>query len=370
MSCWRRFCASRTSGCLLVSGLLAAQLRILTEAAFSASDASCNRAGVDVCHAESHLGESRSSALLQASTNMQRPASRIATSPRENRSSVEPPLHLRNCVLEYADGLDSVQRGLGKNVRKLLLQPRKLSQRAVVFGAGSGTTATRSLHAFFKELGLQGWHFHLRSNWTLSLLDALGQTENDSGYRKRSAKGWDSRSCHATLQSFDYTSLPDDVDYVLDTPADHLFIHLFLSYPKAKFILTTRPLLEWAKRRRQHKGALAPIMDPCGRYIEDFPKDPNLAKLEDLKRGLVRCAVPKNRLFEFSVFAVPEEWKRAIVDKLASFIGIQEPKDKYFPTRSTSAKVRSFTLETRDAALGKLFGNSTWDAAAGRPRKW
>merc|ERR550525_1734700 len=91
-------------------------------------------------------------------------------------------------------------------------------------------------------------------------------------------------------------------------PSAELFFDFCWTFPDAKFILTTRPALEWAKSRKLHLpySSLAPIEEPCGYYIDDFADEVS-AKLFEHHNNLVRCMVPKERLFEINVWTDSEE---------------------------------------------------------------
>lgn len=259
-----------------------------------------------------------SSSLLQASSHRA-----PALYPKKaSHVGGEASAHVKSCVQMYATDLDGVQEGLGDYVRRINFTAATTSDREIVFGAGSGTTGTRSVHAALHHLlGMRGWHYNRSSKWTQQLLDTLGR---DKTFEHSSLinKSFFTHQCHSSLEKFDFTSLPEDVEYVLDGPVDQLFIHLFLSFPNAKFILTTRPVLAWAAKRRQHKITLAPLVDPCGQHVEDYPDDQILGQLEELKQRLVRCIIPKNRLLEFSVFTDREERISGITQELANFVGI------------------------------------------------
>merc|ERR1712151_1009088 len=70
--------------------------------------------------------------------------------------------------------------------------------------------------------------------------------------------------CLLTLREVDYTVLPQAVDAVFDEPVPELFINFFLSFPRAKVIITKRPSEEWASKRLARKHAFVPMQEPCG----------------------------------------------------------------------------------------------------------
>merc|ERR550525_2139974 len=105
-------------------------------------------------------------------------------------------------------------------------------------------------------------------------------------------------------------------------PSAELFFDFCWTFPDAKFILTTRPALEWAKSRKLHLpySSFAPIEEPCGYYIDDFADEVS-AKLFEHHNDLVRCMVPKERFFEINVWTDSEEKLQNLSNNLASFVG-------------------------------------------------
>eukprot|EP00747_Dinoflagellata_sp_TGD_P209604 gnl/TRDRNA2_/TRDRNA2_82990_c0_seq2.p1 gnl/TRDRNA2_/TRDRNA2_82990_c0~~gnl/TRDRNA2_/TRDRNA2_82990_c0_seq2.p1 ORF type:complete len:369 (+),score=17.61 gnl/TRDRNA2_/TRDRNA2_82990_c0_seq2:102-1208(+) len=252
------------------------------------------------------------------------------------------------CIEKYALSVNEIRDGLGTDhIRQLAgslsSTPRTLgtarSNRSIIFGAGSGTTGTHSLDLALATMGLHGWHWMdgpnlLKSKehyaWTWQLLDTLGNfkyTQNTSYTKKPLNK----RECRHGLRVYDYASLPSDVSYVLDEPVDALLIHLLSTFPNAKFIMTTRPSLEWASKRRRHFETLAPLQDPCGYHVEDFPDNSHLARLEDAKREFARCIIPKDRLLEFNLFTDSDERIRGLVQEIGAFVGVPIAANKTFP---------------------------------------
>merc|ERR1712217_546071 len=98
-------------------------------------------------------------------------------------------------------------------------------------------------------------------------------------------------NCTARLRSFDYTTLLPKFDAWLDTPTAELFLDIFLSFPKAKVILTTRPADEWVTARKSWMDmAYPPIHEPCGRLgqvADGTFTDTELAALFTLLNELV-----------------------------------------------------------------------------------
>jgi hypothetical protein len=236
--------------------------------------------------------------------------------------------NLRHCIDAYASGLDALHKGLGKSIRAIRLEAPLVSNRSnILFGVGSGTTGTRSFHSVLKMIGLYGWHFRTPEEDT-----ARGAWKHElSSILRR-----DPDKCRAALAAFDHVAHhPDSVEFILDTPTPELFLHLFLAYPKTKFLLSTRPGDEWADSRlRHHSDSFAPILDPCQQHVKSFLKK-NLARMQILKDDLVRCAVPKSQLFEVDLWTDGEERMQHLVSDLADFTGHPiSNKDMYMPGSS------------------------------------
>eukprot|EP00747_Dinoflagellata_sp_TGD_P209605 gnl/TRDRNA2_/TRDRNA2_82990_c0_seq3.p1 gnl/TRDRNA2_/TRDRNA2_82990_c0~~gnl/TRDRNA2_/TRDRNA2_82990_c0_seq3.p1 ORF type:complete len:328 (+),score=21.28 gnl/TRDRNA2_/TRDRNA2_82990_c0_seq3:114-1097(+) len=244
---------------------------------------------------------------------------------------------MNECILNYAQSIHNISDGLvATHIRELTLRSDTSScatdsdslskgerdgGRRVIFGVGSGTTGTRSLHLALQAMGLDGWHFEKAAPWTRNLLDTLGRFTSIN-----------KTECRRRLQVYDYAALPATVKHVIDSPADQLLIHFLATFPNAKFILSTRPSLEWAQSRRKHmRKTLAPLQDPCGYHIEDFPDDHVLAQLEDAKVQFARCIVPKHRLLEFSVFTDSDERIRGLVQEIGAFVGQPVAADRKLP---------------------------------------
>eukprot|EP00747_Dinoflagellata_sp_TGD_P209603 gnl/TRDRNA2_/TRDRNA2_82990_c0_seq1.p1 gnl/TRDRNA2_/TRDRNA2_82990_c0~~gnl/TRDRNA2_/TRDRNA2_82990_c0_seq1.p1 ORF type:complete len:327 (+),score=20.22 gnl/TRDRNA2_/TRDRNA2_82990_c0_seq1:114-1094(+) len=243
---------------------------------------------------------------------------------------------MNECILNYAQSIHNISDGLvATHIRELTLRSDTSScatdsdslskgerdgGRRVIFGVGSGTTGTRSLHLALQAMGLDGWHFEKAAPWTRNLLDTLGRFTSIN-----------KTECRRRLQVYDYAALPATVKHVIDSPADQLLIHFLATFPNAKFILSTRPSLEWASKRRRHFETLAPLQDPCGYHVEDFPDNSHLARLEDAKREFARCIIPKDRLLEFNLFTDSDERIRGLVQEIGAFVGVPIAANKTFP---------------------------------------
>ena len=86
-----------------------------------------------------------------------------------------------------------------------------------------------------------------------------------------------------------------------------MFLDLYMQFPGAKVVLTTRPSLEWAKRRKNvHKFTPVPVLRPCGQsWMLEHYTDQTLAAMLDAYHDLVRCVVPPDNLLEIDLFNVP-----------------------------------------------------------------
>lgn len=239
---------------------------------------------------------------------------------RHRRSSHGTYPWLQKCVQSYADGLENVRAGLGVAIRSHPLKVAHVSPRSdVLFGVGTGTTGTRSFHKALRSFGMWGWHWNwnrnINSTYIPSLVQTLGRWTNHT-------EAFDVELCREAIHSFPYTkSVPRKVQYVLDTPMAELFLNFFLSFPNAKYMLTTRPTQELA-RKRLDKGSdlLAPLQEPCGQKLSDFSTD-QLAELFALNSELVRCAVPARQLLEIDLWTASPDRLAGLMHELAVFVG-------------------------------------------------
>jgi len=236
---------------------------------------------------------------------------------------------LVQCVASYADGLDAVRPELGAPIRTHRLQATRTSDRSIVFGAGLSFTGTRSLSAFMMDLNMTGCHF--KSSWA-SRLDHIMGLENPlfgipevyGVYNFTEAK-----ACYMKLRSMDLTEgIGPDIDFMTDAPIPQLALDLFLAYPNAKFVLSTRPASDWVDVG--FATPLAPLQEPCGINSSKFEPS-EMARLVDLNNDLIRCIVPQSQLFELSVFSDPPEVKAHLSRSLSAFLGRPLPVDVPFP---------------------------------------
>lgn len=231
-------------------------------------------------------------------------------SPRNNRSKTfgqgGP---IGQCVDVFSNGLDQVRFGLGNHIRAHPRVVATKSPRKVVFGASPGTTGTSSLAVALIQMGLTTAHAdtllpHNYGSWFSEIMSRSMLTPTDR--------------CFKAQRAFDYTSLPDHIDAVLDFPVDMAFFDLFLSFPNAKWLLNTRPSSAWAKSRRK-TGSFMALVPPCEGQLQDF-SDAQLAHMLDLHNEFVRCVVPPGRLFEFDIPGAS-----GVMHKLGMFLGLPKP---------------------------------------------
>jgi len=237
----------------------------------------------------------------------------IGTSPSAGK-------RVQDCIQEYADGLDEVQANLSWAIRQHPLKMAQTSQRNLTICAGSGTSGTRSLHYGLGRMDVCSWHFNSLSPWHQGIYSTL---------HLKSAE-----DCHKTLQEFDYTSLPAEVEAIGDSPIAEVFLDMFLSFPNAKVILVVPPSMEWAERRLQFAPhSHVPIQQPCGissMQMQHFTI-PQSARFEELKNDLVKCMVPDENLLVFSPWTDTPARMETIMDEIATFMGRVNEKNAIFP---------------------------------------
>ncbi|CAJ1398422.1 unnamed protein product [Effrenium voratum] len=114
------------------------------------------------------------------------------------------------------------------------------SSRNLVISAGMGTTGTHGVMTALENLGMHGYHWqnsrasaneHANKSklpdFVVPLLDKLGSNVSFN-------------ECYKTVESFDFSQLPSNVDYVSDSPFTEMFLDLYMQFPGAKVVLTTR----------------------------------------------------------------------------------------------------------------------------------
>lgn len=241
---------------------------------------------------------------------------------RSNREEV-----LQGCLEEYASSLDKVRVGLGRSARELKnvnLSTVQTSDRSVIFNVGVGTTATHFVANALTSAGLHGAHYG-RRDYVARLHDILG-TCYPRPWLECKAEGMTSHSpvpasrkaqCYNELRSYNFSGLPDDLEWLSDSPVSELFVHLFRAFPNAKFILSKRRAKEWVHRRLKKRASpLAVLQEPCGQFLHDFSFSEN-NMLFRLHNKLVHCAVDKSKFFYVNVF---KNSNVSTASKLARFV--------------------------------------------------
>lgn len=253
----------------------------------------------------------------------------------------------RACINSYANKLDQIIPGTGDNVRSHPLVPATKSPNKIVLGAGFGTTATTSLN---KALGMMSMNAH-HMPWSLRyIIQALRGCRRGAFYFKTQQACFSQPACRKMwflgcnittimpevqrdqcldyVRNFDYTSVTQGgVNAITDTPVAELFIDLFLTFPNARVILTTRNSVEWVQSRKKHHAAHWPVQEPCGLQMNRAPllNDKKYAKFFDLHSELVRCLVPAERLLEFDVKTDSPERMQGLMGEIAAFLGLKFP---------------------------------------------
>eukprot|EP00928_Gymnodinium_smaydae_P097241 TRINITY_DN8761_c0_g2_i1.p1 TRINITY_DN8761_c0_g2~~TRINITY_DN8761_c0_g2_i1.p1 ORF type:complete len:376 (+),score=30.16 TRINITY_DN8761_c0_g2_i1:103-1128(+) len=230
---------------------------------------------------------------------------------------------LRKCMVQYINKLNSIRPSLGDHLRDISYTPRITSHRGIVISVGSGTTGTRALANALRMLGLNIQHWYDQGD-NLEFISAVEE-----------ALKLPERQCFAKLNEANYVQLLKKVGALLDTPASEMFLDLWLVFPKAKFILTTRKSDDWAaKRLKEHPDSYLPVERPCSlprfnnKMVSNVTSnfgDFSLIDKQDMfdaHNELVRCTVPKDRLFEFDVFSNPPD---NLMSKLSQFLDLPPP---------------------------------------------
>mmetsp|Transcript_3190 Transcript_3190/g.7154 ORF Transcript_3190/g.7154 Transcript_3190/m.7154 type:complete len:358 (+) Transcript_3190:125-1198(+) len=243
--------------------------------------------------------------------------------------------HLRQCLRSYANGLDAVRPHLGSHIREHPLQVVATSHREVIIGTAPGTSGTKTLRVGLQSLGIQASHHGLNSeaqkemsrillgpfNWSTDLKAELAATRRMSHAERD--------TCEKQVRAFDYTRVTDEA--VNDDPLAMLFLELYLTFPRAKFIFSYRPSLDWAERRRgdfPHRDLL-PVLEPCGLLHEDVSPHFTIqesARLYDMLYDLVKCVVPPDRLLVYNLWEDPPERTATLLGEIADFLGRPRPE--------------------------------------------
>jgi len=247
-----------------------------------------------------------------------------------------PPDNARRCLSAYADELDKVYSGMGDHLRSHPLSPARVSRRPLVIVASPGSAATTSLSAALDSIGL--WNGH---DSGLLLTDLVLAGPIDLKYcPDREWTADEVQSCLNTIRSHDYPQGIGQRWVTMDTPTSELFLDLFLAFPNARVIYSTRPGESWLKSRKRIGSSLLPVQEPCGWMM--MPRKPmnftdeEIIATHDLNEKFVKCMVPPEHLLEFNLWTDSTERVEGLVSELASFVGKADPHVP-FPRLDTSA---------------------------------
>mmetsp|Transcript_29868 Transcript_29868/g.55975 ORF Transcript_29868/g.55975 Transcript_29868/m.55975 type:complete len:621 (-) Transcript_29868:307-2169(-) len=243
--------------------------------------------------------QSHSSCLVQRRTDASRHDSDdIEESPAWQESVFSE--QQKACIKEYAATVDADLPGFSARFRQRkfggvgMPAPDDLT----ILAAGFGTTATRSLSLFGRQLGLQVHHYKPDDNpqhfWLK--VDELVNNQHLDGFE----------GCVSDLNKINFSEPFADAagrDYLLvDTPMAEQFLDFYAISPNSKVVLTLRDATEWVLGRTSFNPELAaPVHDSCGVQLTSLEVDAatRLVKAHD---RLVRCMVPPEKLLEINVF--------------------------------------------------------------------
>ncbi|OLQ11291.1 hypothetical protein AK812_SmicGene4849 [Symbiodinium microadriaticum] len=223
------------------------------------------------------------------------------------------------CISQYGASVDADLPGFARRLeqRRFGGTGKASADGSVILGAGFGTTATRSLAAFARQLGLavhhckQGKREDIPEFWMRLLNITSMQHPN----------GLD--GCLSTVDAMNFSEAFDQGnDLLLDTPMAEHFLDFYAVSPQSKVILTNRNAVDWVKARLQWDETMAaPLHSPCGMKLA--PMTPETAKrLYEAHNRLVRCIVPAEKLTEINVF----DGSPLDVPALSDFLGKGRPE--------------------------------------------
>jgi len=234
----------------------------------------------------------------------------------------------KQCVSSYLTALSIVQmlegnfrKVLDRMVAGLLRHAKDISYDAILLGVGPdlglGSTETRSLSNALYRLGLNviDWDCAHLGHTAIRWRDTL--TANAQRIHP------DSEKCNELLHKFDFRYPKKEVDAVLNLPVSSYFWDLYLAYPNAKFLLTTRDSLEWGEKILKRNVAPPALQRPCGLTADMFSKEMN-AKIFEAHLDFVRCLIPEERLLEVCISCGD-----ATYQKIGHFIGKDPTKFGY-----------------------------------------
>jgi len=241
--------------------------------------------------------------------------------------------NLWDCVDAYASGLEDIRRGLALFLR-VHHTSLSTSQRNITFGVGPSSAGTSSVSRALCEMG-----FDVAHNLQLGGEDYFQWVKR----HQCSEPPWTREGkCLNRLRAIDYTSIPEHIEVAMDQPIASSFIDLFQAFPNARWLLGTRPAQDWAKAQlTDHHGlfvwgASPSFMEmPCHASVASFAFETDeLARMMTLHDDLVRCAVPPEKLFEFSVFNNTE----GLAHDLGKVMQMSNPPSKNSPFPHVTAE--------------------------------
>lgn len=194
------------------------------------------------------------------------------------------------------------------------------AKAAPVLGAGFGSTATRSLAVFGRQLGLKVHHFDPLDSPKWSDLDLRLNTSCSERHQ---------------LNQVNFSELLHETgsDVFLDTPMAELFLDFFAASPSSKVILTLRDSKQWALRRlKNFADAPVPVQSSCGHRLDSLSVEA-AAQLFESHQKLVRCVVPPKQLLEVNVFDGALN-----STKIARFLGVKPDFYVPFPRVASDAE--------------------------------
>jgi len=229
------------------------------------------------------------------------------------------------CINTYAHGLDQIRQGLGDSIRA---HPGVVatSPAPVIFGTGSGTTGTDSLATALQTImtfyGERGQVMHKCDGVADNCAWARGVTNLSTSIR-----GWIELSsvqdCIQGMRGFDFSSISPAVNAYVGGGSFELFIDMFLSFPNARFILTSRPPDEWAFSRMQKEAHPQwPMQEPCQGFY-DLEME-TMSQMYSLTNDFIRCTVPADRFLEIDMFSHPTTHT---MKRIREFLGFKENPD-------------------------------------------
>lgn len=246
---------------------------------------------------------------------------------------------LEACVESYASQMeDAVDKQLGKKIRARAYNFTGIKMQKVIFGAGHGTTGTRSLHSVLKTIGLNGDHW------------MRDEGSNAKGVQLFGMLNHTAKQCFENIRNLFPNGWDYNKDYMIDSPAPELFLDLFLTFPNSRFILTDRPANEWAaSRKANHPFTLAPLQEPCGQRISLFTEK-QVAKMFELNNQLVRCVTAdSDRLYEINWWTDSKEKLSTLTEDLQQWVAsAQKTLRRSIATAMRRVRLIKLTSEEED----------------------